>query len=270
MPAFLDAASGAPLHPAARTALLAALDDGWADPARLYGAGRRARLLLDAARESMAESLGARPDEISFAANGTQALQAAVLGTIAGNRGDAFVHSAVEHSAVLHSAASADRPVLVPVDRLGRVGVEEFVAAAGAGGVAGAALQAANHEGGTRQPVAEGAARVGPGPLVGHATPTAGQEPPPAGGSVLAGGRADRTGPARRRRHPDRRTGAAAGRMVGAGGRRPDLGWSHARRARGPDRGSVALPLPRGRARGRTTARRPGHPGRRRGGGVPA
>src|SRR3954468_5827186 len=140
VPAFLDAAAGAPLHPAARTALLAALDDGWADPARLYGAGRRARLLLDAARESMAESLGARPDEISFAANATQALQAAVLGTLAGNRGDAFVHSAVEHSAVLHSAASADRPVLVPVDRLGRVGVEEFVAAAGAGGVAGAAL----------------------------------------------------------------------------------------------------------------------------------
>ena len=39
-------------------ALLAALDDGWADPARLYGAGRRARQLLDAARE--ADRRGAR------------------------------------------------------------------------------------------------------------------------------------------------------------------------------------------------------------------
>ncbi len=184
MPAYLDAAAGAPLHPVARTALLAALDDGWADPARLYGAGRRARLLLDAARESMAESLGTRPDELSFTGNATQALHAAVLGTLAGNRGDALVHSAVEHSAVLHAAASAGRPV--PVDHRGRVSADEFVAAATAGEVAGAALQAANHEVGTRQPVAEVATRLGAVPLVVDATQTAGQEPLPDGWSVLA------------------------------------------------------------------------------------
>ncbi|MDT4942673.1 MAG: cysteine desulfurase, partial [Pseudonocardiales bacterium] len=96
------------MHPVARAALAAALDDGWADPARLYGAGRRARLLLDAARETVAAVLGARPDEISFIANGTQALHAAVLGTLAGNRraGAVLVHSAVEHSAVLHAAGA--------------------------------------------------------------------------------------------------------------------------------------------------------------------
>ena len=38
-----DAASGERLHPAAREALLAALDQGWADPARLYREARRAR-----------------------------------------------------------------------------------------------------------------------------------------------------------------------------------------------------------------------------------
>ena len=116
MPAFLDAAAGAPLHPVARAALDAALDDGWADPARLYGAGRRARLLLDAARESLAESVGARADELDFTPDATSALHAAVLGTLAGNRrrGAGFVHSAVEHSAVLHAArfhgAAAPRP----------------------------------------------------------------------------------------------------------------------------------------------------------------
>src|SRR2546429_674453 len=40
---YLDASSGAPLHPVAREALVAALAEGWADPARLYGAARRAR-----------------------------------------------------------------------------------------------------------------------------------------------------------------------------------------------------------------------------------
>ena len=62
-------------------------------------------MLLDAARESVAEAIGARPDELSFAANGTQALHAAVLGTLAGDRRrPVFVHSAVEHSAVLQAA----------------------------------------------------------------------------------------------------------------------------------------------------------------------
>ncbi|MDT4957249.1 MAG: cysteine desulfurase, partial [Pseudonocardiales bacterium] len=124
---YLDAAAGAPLHPVARAALLAALDDGWADPARLYRAGRLARQLLDAARESVAESLGARPDEVSFAANGTQALHAAVLGALAGNAraGRTLVHSSVEHSAVLHAAeahvAAGGTAVPVGVDALGRV-----------------------------------------------------------------------------------------------------------------------------------------------------
>src|SRR5689334_16102399 len=47
-PAYLDAASAAPPHPVARQALLAALADGWADPDRLYAAGRRAQQLREA------------------------------------------------------------------------------------------------------------------------------------------------------------------------------------------------------------------------------
>lgn len=188
---YLDAASGLPLHATAREALLAALQDGWADPARLYGAGRRARLLLDSAREAMAEQLGARPEEVSFTANGTQALQAAVLGTLAGNRrAPVLVHSAVEHSAVLHAAethaAAGGQSVPVGVDRHGRVDAEVFAAAANAHGVAAAALQAANHEVGTMQPVAEVAALAPAVPLVVDATQSLGRVDVPPGWSVLA------------------------------------------------------------------------------------
>ncbi len=188
MPAFLDAAAGAPLHPVAREALLAALDAGWADPARRYGAGRRARLLLDAARESVAEGLGARPDEVSFIANGTQALHAAVLGALTGNRraGPGFVHTAVEHSAVLHAGQAHGTATPVAVDRLGRVDPDAFVAAARGDGVAAAALQAANHEVGTRQPVPEVAGRIGAVPLVVDGTQTVGHAALPGGWSVLA------------------------------------------------------------------------------------
>lgn len=189
---YLDAASGAPLHPVARTALLAALEDGWADPARLYGAGRRARLLLDAARESVAESIGARPDEVSFAANGTQALHAAVLGTLAGNRraGTVLVHSAVEHSAVLHAAeahtAGGGSAVSIGVDAFGRVDTAAFAGAIRKPGVVAAALQIANHEVGTLQPTAEVARLVPEVPLVVDATQAVGHAAVPAGWSVLA------------------------------------------------------------------------------------
>ena len=187
---FLDAASGAPLHPVAREALLAAFDDGWADPDRLSSESRRARLLLDAARESVADSLGARADEVSFAANGVQALHAAVLGALAGApRGVPFVHSAVEHSAVLHCAQRyRDRggtSVSVPVDSLGRVDDASFVAALAAEGTV-AALQSANHEVGTRQPVAAIAAAAPDAVLVVDATQALGHDDVPDGWSVLA------------------------------------------------------------------------------------
>ena len=190
MRVFLDAASGAPLHPVAREALLAALDDGWADPERLAAESRRARLLLDAARESVAESIGARADEVSFAANGVQALQAAVLGALAGAaRGVPFVHSAVEHSAVLHCAQRyRDRggeTVAIGVDRLGRVDASAFGGAVDAPGTV-AALQAANHEVGTRQPVAALASAAPETVFVVDATQTLGHDIVPDGWSVLA------------------------------------------------------------------------------------
>ncbi|GIG69001.1 cysteine desulfurase [Phytomonospora endophytica] len=156
---YFDAASAFPLHPAASQALAAALADGWADPSKLYGAARRARQLLDASREAVAAVIGARPDEVSFTANGTQAVHAAVLGGLRGRSraGNVFVHSAIEHSAVLHAAElherDGGRAVPVGVDRAGRVDVDAFDEAVAAPGVALAALISASHEAGTVQPV---------------------------------------------------------------------------------------------------------------------
>jgi cysteine desulfurase len=188
---FLDAASGAPLHRVAREALLAALDDGWADPDRLSSESRRARLLLDAARESLADSIGARPDEVSFAGNGVQALHTAVLGALIGAGGGGYsatplVHSAVEHSAVLHCAELHGAAISVGVDGLGRVDPDAFAEAAGGPGTV-AALQAANHEVGTRQPVASLAAALPEATFVVDVSQTLGHDDVPGGWSVLAG-----------------------------------------------------------------------------------
>ncbi len=182
----LDSASGLPLNPAAREAMLAALDDGWADPGRLYAGARRARLLLDGARQAVADVLAARPDEVSFTANGTASAYAGIRGVAAARArtGRHVVHSAVEHSAVLHACAELD-PTSVPVDRLGRVSVDAFVAAVQSDTVL-TCLLAASHEVGTCQPISEVAARVEP-PLLVDATHVLGRAPVPAGWSLLTG-----------------------------------------------------------------------------------
>jgi cysteine desulfurase len=184
---YLDAAAGLPLHPAAREALLAALDDGWADPSRLYGAARRARLLLEAAREAVAEVLGARPDEVRFAASGTSAVHEAVRGLLAARRrtGSAVVHSAIEHSAVLHAVGDG---VPVPVDRLGRVDLAAYDAALRADPApALACLISASHEVGTVQPVAKVAALCAERgvPLLVDAAQSVGRMAVPPGWSAL-------------------------------------------------------------------------------------
>lgn len=139
---------------------MASLDDGWADPARLYREGRKARLLLDAAREAAAEAVGCRVDELVFTSSGTRAVHTGIAGALAGRRrvGRHLIVSAVEHSSVLHSAetlvAEGGSSTEVPVDRTGAVSVEAYADSLRSD-TALACLQSANHEVGTVQPVAE-------------------------------------------------------------------------------------------------------------------
>ena len=183
---YLDAATVAPPLPAAREAWLAALDEGWADPRRLHHEGRRARLLLDAARESLADGLGTRPDEIVLTSSHVTAVRDGVLGARAARpSATAVVASAVEHSAVLQSAGEGVRAV--GVDGLGRVDVGAFRAALAVPGAVLAALQSANGEVGTLQPVEEvaRAARAAGVPLLVDVAASAGRTPTPEGWDLL-------------------------------------------------------------------------------------
>jgi cysteine desulfurase len=205
---YFDAASAEPLHPSAREALLAALDDGWADPARLHREGRRAQLLLDRARGSVAAELDCKPDEVSFTSSGTQAVHLAVLGAVqarqSASRGPGhLVASAVEHSSVLNAAdwlhrVTGTAVTITGVDSLGRADIAEFATAAQRDRTLLACLQSANHEVGTMQPVAEAAeeclrARI---PLLVDAGASAGRVPPTAGWALLTASARKWGGPA--------------------------------------------------------------------------
>lgn len=189
---YFDAASAAPLHPVARQALVAALDEGWADPARLYREGRRARLLLDAAREAVADSVGCRPDELVFTSSGTAAVHSGVSGALAGRRrvGRHLVVSAVEHSSVLHAAAAHESAggsyAEVAVERTGAVHPDGYAGALRED-TALACLQSANHEVGTEQPVTDVAevCRAAGVPLLVDAAQSLAWGPVPAGWSLL-------------------------------------------------------------------------------------
>ncbi len=206
--AYFDAASAAPLHPSGRDALLSALADGWADPARLHREGRRAQLLLEQARESVAADLGCRPDELSFASSGTQAVHLAVLGAVQARQSAArgpghLVASAVEHSSVLNAAdwlarRTGTAVTITGVDSLGRADAAEFAAAARRERTLLACLQSANHEVGTLQPVEEAAAACAAQgvPLLVDLAASAGRMPAPAGWSLLTASARKWGGPA--------------------------------------------------------------------------
>lgn len=203
--ALLDAAAS-PLHPQARETLLAAIDSGWADPRRLYAEARSARRLLDQARETIAAGLGCRPAELSFHPGGPAALRTALDGlAYAGRRrGARIVASAVEHSAILtyvrERATRGNDPSVaaeVPVDHAGKVDLDALRELVAHGGTALAAVQAANGEVGTVQPLAEAhdVCRWAGIPMLVDAQAGLGRLPAPTTYDVLAGDAASWGGP---------------------------------------------------------------------------
>lgn len=199
---YLDAASTTPLHPVAKQALEAALADGWADPTRLYGQGRRARQLLDAAIGSVAETLGVHEDEVHFTGGGSSAVHSGILGALEANRqhGTTLLHSDVEHSSVLHAAAWHEKrggtAVGAPVDRTGRVRLDRLEEIMATFSPAVVAVQSANHEVGTIQPVEQVANACGSAVLVVDAAQSLGRMPVPDGWSILTGSARKWGGPA--------------------------------------------------------------------------
>jgi cysteine desulfurase len=159
---YLDAASATPLLPAARDAVVAALD-AFGDPLNIHGPGRQARHLIDDARSVVAEAIHAQPDELVFTSGGTESVALAIWGGVRAIRelGTRVVIGAAEHPAVggvCHVLESDGfEVVMVPVDADGRLDMDRYAAEVRTPGTLLASVQHANHELGTLQQVAEAA-----------------------------------------------------------------------------------------------------------------
>lgn len=149
---YLDHASTSPLRPEARDAVVGWLSGrSFGDPSRVHAEGLVARHAVEVAREQVASLLGCRGRSVVFTSGGSEAIAMACWG--AAERGGHQVLAAVEHSAVRASAEQHGEVSVVGVDGHGRVDPEELVAAVRPD-TALVHLQWANHEVGTRQPVA--------------------------------------------------------------------------------------------------------------------
>lgn len=200
---YLDAVGGQPILPVAREAWLAAVDSGWSDPARLHHEGRRAGLLLDAARASIAASLGVLSTEVFWTTSGPTAVGVALNGLVSADRAGTrrLVVSAVESLAVLQPAQGfADHVDVVPVGPTGLVDLAELDGLLRRDRPAPAAVcvQAANAEVGTVQPLPEvGAIAQAAGvPVLTHAVQVVGRARVPDGWDVLCASARDWGGPA--------------------------------------------------------------------------
>jgi cysteine desulfurase len=153
---YLDWNATTPPHPRAIEAMRAAAEQAWGNPSSVHAAGRRARALIEDAREELGRALGFDPRDVVFTSGGTEANNWAI------HSAPALVTSRIEHPSVVFVAealARDGRPVVwLPVSAGGRIDPEDVRAALRSVPKAAlVALMAANHETGVLQPVAEAA-----------------------------------------------------------------------------------------------------------------
>ena len=158
---YFDYNATTPLDPAVREAMLPFLGEIWGNPSSVHHVGRKARALLDDARDRAAKFLGAKPGEIIFTSGGTEADNLAIFGTARAlkSKGGHLIASAVEHDSVLQPFDYLEKKegfevTRLPVNSEGRVAVEDLKKAIRPDTVL-VSIMAANNEIGTIQPVAE-------------------------------------------------------------------------------------------------------------------
>jgi cysteine desulfurase len=141
---YLDHAATTPVLPAAREAMAAALES-WANPSSPHAEGRAAKVILEQARDTIAELLGWRHDVI-FTSGASESIE------IAGKRAKVAgrAHGATEHPIVPHAMGASSR--VIPVHPNGLID-EHALDAVLAEGPALIAIQQVNNETGVIQPL---------------------------------------------------------------------------------------------------------------------
>lgn len=158
---YLDYAATAPLAAAAAERMAVVTREPPANPSSLHADGRRARRLVDEARQHICGAMGCDFGELYFTSGGTEAAQLAIVGAALANSDPnrtRVLVSAAEHPCVLETGRWLARlgytVEKIPVDREARIELGALEATVGKD-VLLVSVMHANNELGSLNPVAE-------------------------------------------------------------------------------------------------------------------
>ncbi|MEH7379835.1 cysteine desulfurase family protein [Bacillus sp. JJ1533] len=132
---YLDHAATSPMHPDVVESMLPYMTEVFGNPSSIHYFGRKGRHAVDEARQSIADSIHAKSNEIVFTSGGTEADNLAIMGTAYAMKGKGkhIITSAIEHHAVLHTCEHLEKQgftvTYLPVNQAGLVSIKDVEAA---------------------------------------------------------------------------------------------------------------------------------------------
>lgn len=114
---YLDHSATSPLLPAARAAMIDAMDNLIGNPSALHTPGHQTHDAIELARARIARLINAEPKEIIFTSGGSESNNT-VVNIFTGKN---IAISNIEHPSLLESARARTKANLLPVDKTGRI-----------------------------------------------------------------------------------------------------------------------------------------------------
>ena len=153
---YFDNAATTPVSEAVIEAMVPVLREHFGNPSSIHAEGRGVRALLETARKSVAQSIGAGTGEIFFTSGGTESNNTAIKCAVRDLGVQRIISSPTEHHCGLHAIQTVERHngvevIWLPVDQLGRISIEALKTALinGGGKKTLVSLMHANNEIGT-------------------------------------------------------------------------------------------------------------------------
>ena len=136
MQVYLDNASTTKMSKTAINAMIPYFDEVYGNPSSLHSVGQRAKEVLEEARATVAQCLGANANEIYFTSGGSEADNQAIVSAsrIGARKGKKhIITTAFEHHAVLHTLKKLEQEGFeveyLPVGKEGNITAEQVAAA---------------------------------------------------------------------------------------------------------------------------------------------
>jgi len=129
---YLDNAATTKTAKEAVEAMIPFLEENYGNPSSIYSLGGRSKKALMIAREEIAKSIGAKPQEIYFTAGGSESDNWALIATAEAYeaKGKHIITSKIEHHAILHTCEYLQKRgftvTYLDVDENGIIRLEDF------------------------------------------------------------------------------------------------------------------------------------------------